>query len=274
MIIIIYLLRHIDGHHKLIRWRIVVHGCIDGYSRVIVFLKASTNNMASTVLQLFQAATQVYHYPRRIRTDHGTENVDVARDMLIRYGPELTPVLTGQSVHNQRIERLWRDVHNYVIKYYKNIFYYLESMELFDPDNEVDLLALHCIFLPRLNKAIDMFVIQWNNHPLSSEKQCTPLQKWTEGIYKFAQSDHMAVREILDPRSVDTQHYGIDDDGPLSSLQTENHVVLPRSSIEFTGIELDSFVNEVDPLVNDYDHGVTAYIMAKTALTNVLSARQ
>ena len=24
---------HIDGHHKLIRWRIVTHGCIDGFSR-------------------------------------------------------------------------------------------------------------------------------------------------------------------------------------------------------------------------------------------------
>ena len=35
---------HIDGHHSLIRWRIVIHGGIDGYSRLIVFLHASTNN--------------------------------------------------------------------------------------------------------------------------------------------------------------------------------------------------------------------------------------
>ena len=27
---------HIDGHHKLIRWRFVTHGGIDGYSRTIV----------------------------------------------------------------------------------------------------------------------------------------------------------------------------------------------------------------------------------------------
>ena len=107
-------MRHLDGHHKLIKWRIVVHGVIDGYSRVVVFLKASTNNRASTVLQLFLAATQVFHYPRRIRTDYGTENVEVARNMLNRYGPASHPVLTGQSVHNQRIERLWREVHNYV----------------------------------------------------------------------------------------------------------------------------------------------------------------
>ena len=27
---------HIDGNHKLIRWRLVIHGGIDGYSRVAV----------------------------------------------------------------------------------------------------------------------------------------------------------------------------------------------------------------------------------------------
>lgn len=27
---------HIDGHHALVRWRLVTHGGIDGYSRLIV----------------------------------------------------------------------------------------------------------------------------------------------------------------------------------------------------------------------------------------------
>ncbi len=71
------------------------------------------------MLELFQSATTVFHYPRRIRTDYGTENVDVVRGMLNRYGAESNPVLTGQSVHNQRIERLWRDVHNYIGMYLK-----------------------------------------------------------------------------------------------------------------------------------------------------------
>ena len=30
---------HIDSYHKLIRWRIVVHGGIDGYSRVVPYSK-------------------------------------------------------------------------------------------------------------------------------------------------------------------------------------------------------------------------------------------
>lgn len=44
---------HIDGHHSLIRWRIVVHGGIDGFSRLITYLHCSTNNRADTVFTLF-----------------------------------------------------------------------------------------------------------------------------------------------------------------------------------------------------------------------------
>ena len=37
---------HIDGYHKLIRWRYVIHGGIDGCSRLIMYLKVATNNRA------------------------------------------------------------------------------------------------------------------------------------------------------------------------------------------------------------------------------------
>ena len=37
---------HIDGNRKLIKWCFVVNGGIDGYSRVITFLKCHTNNHA------------------------------------------------------------------------------------------------------------------------------------------------------------------------------------------------------------------------------------
>jgi hypothetical protein len=44
---------HIDGNHKLITWKFVIHGAIDGYSRLITYLHCNTNNYASTVLQHF-----------------------------------------------------------------------------------------------------------------------------------------------------------------------------------------------------------------------------
>ncbi|KAK6984929.1 hypothetical protein R3P38DRAFT_2465756, partial [Favolaschia claudopus] len=60
---------HVDGHHKLILWGIVIHGFVDGYSRTITGLRASTNNRASTVLEVFLAAVGEYGLPSRVRGD-------------------------------------------------------------------------------------------------------------------------------------------------------------------------------------------------------------
>ena len=30
---------HIDGHHSLLNWGLVIHGCIDGFSRLICFFE-------------------------------------------------------------------------------------------------------------------------------------------------------------------------------------------------------------------------------------------
>ena len=66
---------HMDGNHKLIRWKFVIRGAIDGFSRLIAFLKCSTNR-AETALQGFVTATLTYGLPRKLRTDTGGEDVD------------------------------------------------------------------------------------------------------------------------------------------------------------------------------------------------------
>ena len=55
----------------------VIHGGIDCFSRLITFLSCSSNDLASTVLQLFIEGTDRYGFPSRMRGDHGLENVKV-----------------------------------------------------------------------------------------------------------------------------------------------------------------------------------------------------
>ena len=97
-----------DLNYFFHRWRLVIDGGIDGYSRLVVFLKCSSNNLSQTVLNLFVQASERYGLPFRIRCDKGVENYDVAMYMLSH--PQRrslsNPVVVGKSVHNQCIERL------------------------------------------------------------------------------------------------------------------------------------------------------------------------
>lgn len=71
-----------------------------------MYLRASTNNLASTVLSAFASAVDEFGLPSRIRINRGGENVRVSEYMLEHpeRGPGRGSVIAGRSVHNQRIE--------------------------------------------------------------------------------------------------------------------------------------------------------------------------
>ena len=89
----------------------VVHGGIDGYSRMVVYLECSTNNRSLTVYKLFREAVATYGIPSRVRSGKGGENILVCHYMVTVRGVGRGSHIAGSSVHNQRIERLWRDVY-------------------------------------------------------------------------------------------------------------------------------------------------------------------
>ena len=156
----------------------VIYSGIDGFTRIPVFLHCSINNKAATVLELFLNAVENYGLPSRVRSDKGKENVDVAWYMLNHplRGPGRGSMICGRSVHNQRVEMLWRDVFGGVVKLYYDIFYQLENLELLDPSSELDLFSLHYVSVSKINKHLNIWKDGWVNHKLSSEAQYTPLQ--------------------------------------------------------------------------------------------------
>ena len=167
---------HLDGNHKLIRWRFVVHVGIDGFSRLVVFCQCSDNNTSQTVSDLFQRAVSQYGRPLKVRTDKGGENVRVWDEMVNHSPAGEMAAITGSSVHNQRVERFNRDLNIHCADVVKLELYELEHQGLLDPSNDTDLFCLHYVYVPRINQLLQEFVNAHNHHSISTENNLTPLQ--------------------------------------------------------------------------------------------------
>lgn len=96
--IVMYVLRYheIITVIGLIRWKIVFHGFIDGFSRLVTGIRASNNNRSQTVLDLFMDAIGTYGLPSRVRGDHGIENLLVAVYMEETLGIERGSYIWGR----------------------------------------------------------------------------------------------------------------------------------------------------------------------------------
>lgn len=126
---------HIDGYDKIKRYGIAIHGCIDGFSRYVVWLHAGvTNNDPKVIAGYYiNAVKTVGGCPQTVRADMGTENTLVAQlQVLLADDSNQHPFVYGRSVHNQRIEAWWGILRRQNIQYWMNVFEQLCDDYYFD----------------------------------------------------------------------------------------------------------------------------------------------
>ncbi|KAH8077653.1 hypothetical protein HD553DRAFT_272807, partial [Filobasidium floriforme] len=93
--------------------------------------------------------------------------------------------MQGRSVHNVRIERLWRDVGLKVTRKYARTFELLEKSGVLDRNDPIHLFCLHYVYLPQINYSLDLFRDSWNYHGMSSKGLggASPIQQWVGGMF-------------------------------------------------------------------------------------------
>ncbi|KAK0156578.1 hypothetical protein N1851_000010 [Merluccius polli] len=155
---------HIDGYDKLKPFGIAISGCIDGFSRKMIWVEAyKTNNDPKVIAGYFtDAVVNAGGCPSRIRLALGTENGHVAE--MQRFLSENTDsAIFGPSTGNQRIEQWWLTLRSQCAQFWIELFDKLQEDGFFS-DNFLDKSVIQFCFLQTIQEDINGIVSTWNDH--------------------------------------------------------------------------------------------------------------
>ncbi|XP_028408713.1 uncharacterized protein LOC114531276 [Dendronephthya gigantea] len=164
---------HSDGYDKLKPYGFPIHGCIDGWSRKIIWLHvARSNNKPEIPASFFLRSVQIYGCPVKLRTDCGTENGTMAA-MQCHFRSQADAHFFGTSPANQRIECWWSYLRKNRSTWWINYFKDLCERNIFNPDNELESECLWLCFSDVIQKDLDYVKEQWNTHRIRNSRHDT-----------------------------------------------------------------------------------------------------
>lgn len=156
---------HIDGYDKLKPYGLPIHGCIDGFSRKILWLKVvkSNNNPIIPAFYFLRKVKDLCFCPQKLRTDCGTENGIMADIQCSLVGNE-DAHLYGSSVANQRIENWWSHNKKAFTTWVIDFFKQMVEEGILIPGHHVHMECVWFVFSHFLQLQLDEVVYEWNTH--------------------------------------------------------------------------------------------------------------
>lgn len=168
---------HVDGNDKIKPFGFCISGCMDGFSRKLIWLKVErTNKDPHLICTFFLEAVKHFNLvPRVVRMDRGTENVHIANvQRLLRseHSDSLAPsaVMFGSSTHNQRIERFWSYLRRVLLNEYMNLFKDYLDLGVIDSSNTTHMECLSFCFMPVIRSELNSVLLSWNRHRVRQMK--------------------------------------------------------------------------------------------------------
>ena len=156
---------HFDGYDKLKKYGIAVSGCVDGYSRRVIWLRCSSSNNDPRVIGCYylDAVQELHVCPRGLRSDRGSENCITAAIHCC-----LTHNASGHafvaSTSNQRIESFWGNLRRLRVQWWIDLFEDMISCGLVDLSIMNHIECVRYCFMNVVQNDLNNFVSFWNCH--------------------------------------------------------------------------------------------------------------
>ncbi|XP_042069377.1 uncharacterized protein LOC121812132 [Haplochromis burtoni] len=168
---------HIDSYDKLKPYGICINGCIDGFSRNIIWLRTAHTNSDPKVIRSYfvEAVESRGGFLRLVRTDMGTENVlvrDLQRYLRRNDGDDRAgdrSYVTGASTANQRIESWWGVMRKEGVESWIKLLGELKDEGFFFGDFIDKALSQFC-FMPIIQEVLNDIRSVWNAHRIRPSK--------------------------------------------------------------------------------------------------------
>ena len=73
----------------------------------------------------------------------------------------------------------------------------MENHNILSLENDIQMFALHFVYLPRLQADLQIWKASHNRHPIRTENYRTPLQLYNESFIVHAETHYSSIRNVL-----------------------------------------------------------------------------